>query len=189
MNGEGTVEEAAAMEEKREINAKGILADIRVGLSDEDIMKKYKLSTVGLRSVFRKLIKAGAITDDQITVRFEKDEKSNGPKARKSIRYDLTFHLPVYDQAKPYIKGRVLDITEKGIGVEGIEAKPEDTLILVVGPADASELPEFAIEAICRWHNQIGSRQEHKAGFEITAISEKSLDGLRQLINLVATPD
>ena len=159
MNGAGTVEEARVMDRKREINAKGILADIRAGLSDEELMKKYKLSTIGLESVFRKLVQAGAITDDQITVRTDTEAKSKGPQARRNIRYDLTFHLPVYDQAKPYVKGRVLDITEKGIGVEGIEAKQDESIILVIGPAETTELPEFAFEAVCRWSKKDGSKQ------------------------------
>jgi hypothetical protein len=47
--------------QKRAIKAKVILADIRNGISDDDLMRKHRLSPKGLDSVFRKLLRARVI--------------------------------------------------------------------------------------------------------------------------------
>jgi hypothetical protein len=46
---------------KRAIRAKEILADIRGGMSDTDLMRKHRLTPKGLDSVFRKLLRARVI--------------------------------------------------------------------------------------------------------------------------------
>ncbi len=50
---------------KREIKGREIIEDIRLGLTDDEIMEKYKLSHQGLRSLFLKLRHAGLITKDE----------------------------------------------------------------------------------------------------------------------------
>ncbi len=46
---------------KRVIEAKLVLLDIRLGMSDLELMLKYKLSSTGLQSLFRKLGEAGLL--------------------------------------------------------------------------------------------------------------------------------
>ena len=55
---------------KREINAKAVLRDIRNGLDDLTLMDKYKLTDRGLHSLFRKLVDAGLLTQQEINDRF-----------------------------------------------------------------------------------------------------------------------
>jgi hypothetical protein len=47
---------------KRQISARQILADIRKGMDNDDLMAKYCLSARQLQSVLRKMIHAGLIT-------------------------------------------------------------------------------------------------------------------------------
>ena len=46
---------------KRKINAKQAVRDIRLGLTDADMMEKYELSSRGLQSLFEKLITEGLV--------------------------------------------------------------------------------------------------------------------------------
>ena len=49
--------------EKPIIDAREVLNDIRSGMDDVDLMKKYNLSSLGLGSLFRKLTHAGVIRE------------------------------------------------------------------------------------------------------------------------------
>jgi len=46
----------------KKINAKAIMTDLRDGLSDADLMKKYDLSFQGLQDLFSKLVEAKLAT-------------------------------------------------------------------------------------------------------------------------------
>ncbi len=50
------------MKNKRGINAKAVVQDIRSGMTDGDLMERYRLSAKGLRSTFQKLLAARLIT-------------------------------------------------------------------------------------------------------------------------------
>jgi hypothetical protein len=59
------------------INPKEAVRFIRMGLSDEGLMRKYGISARGLESLFRKLVRAGELDSselDQRTVLFEKSQ-------------------------------------------------------------------------------------------------------------------
>ncbi len=56
---------------KPTINAKEILADIKAGMSNADLMRKHTLSIRGLESVFRKLVKSGLLGQNEVDRRLE----------------------------------------------------------------------------------------------------------------------
>lgn len=51
------------MAEKKKISAKEILADVKAGMTDQELMDKYQLSSSGLQSLFRKMIGANLLTE------------------------------------------------------------------------------------------------------------------------------
>jgi hypothetical protein len=51
---------------KRSVKAKEVLADIRAGITDLDMMEKYQLSAKGLQSLFDKMVAAKLLTEDEI---------------------------------------------------------------------------------------------------------------------------
>ncbi len=51
---------------KTRIHAEAALADLRRGLSDTELMRKYKLSVKGLNSLYGKLVDAGQITQHEL---------------------------------------------------------------------------------------------------------------------------
>jgi hypothetical protein len=52
--------------EKRKITAREILKDIRGGMDDALLMRKYQLSAQGLQSVFNKMVQAGVVTEEEL---------------------------------------------------------------------------------------------------------------------------
>ena len=58
------------MAEKKTLSAKAVVADIRAGLSNEELMGKYNLSPKGLDSLFSKLVRAELVTETEVRQRF-----------------------------------------------------------------------------------------------------------------------
>jgi hypothetical protein len=57
------------MQEGRKLSAKEIVADMRSGLTDDDLMKKYGLSRPKLDGIFQKLIGIGAVSQTDLDTR------------------------------------------------------------------------------------------------------------------------
>lgn len=51
---------------KVEIGASGAIDDIRSGMSKSDFMQKYRVSSIGLQSMFTKLIASGLVEKDEL---------------------------------------------------------------------------------------------------------------------------
>ena len=67
--------------------------------------------------------------------------------------------------------------------MQGIVAKKNDTKILVLQPTELEGMDPFMFEATCKWGQADTSSGAHRAGFEITMISEENLSKLRRLID------
>lgn len=63
------------------ISAKDVMEDIKNGMSDEDLMKKYGLSSTGLQSLFKKLMDAKVLTSAML--------------AERSSEFNLQMDVPV----------------------------------------------------------------------------------------------
>ena len=61
---------------KRRIDAKEALADIRCGMTDRALMKKYVISASGLQSLFDKLLEAGLIEQLEVDERASLSERT-----------------------------------------------------------------------------------------------------------------
>ncbi len=47
---------------KKTIGAKAILADLKEGLTDDELMSKYQISEADLKKIFKKLVKASLMS-------------------------------------------------------------------------------------------------------------------------------
>jgi hypothetical protein len=86
------------VEAKRRLSAKQLLADIRAGMTDQELARKYELTTGQLHSVFRKLTNAGLLDDarpaartapvkrEQVTGRLPPLPQTNEAQAESSAR-------------------------------------------------------------------------------------------------------
>ncbi len=64
----------------RKISAKGIMADLRAGSSDAELMKKYDISYSALQDIFSKLIEAGLATQAYFNKRALKQSPVMAPE-------------------------------------------------------------------------------------------------------------
>ena len=61
---------------KRKITAKEVLADVKAGYDDSELMGKYNLSAQGLQSCFDKMIRAKLITRHELDARVPDQERT-----------------------------------------------------------------------------------------------------------------
>ena len=61
---------------KQKISAKDLIADLRAGMDDPALMKKYGLSAQGLQSAFKKLVEAKALKQSELENRVPLAEKT-----------------------------------------------------------------------------------------------------------------
>lgn len=165
------------------MDEEALVRDIRSGMSDSDLMKKYALSSDGLRRIFHLLIEADSVRVEELygtlpsvhdTVFVE--------NMRELTRHYLAMPVDVYELNRPEIRGILTDVTERGVGMSGMPAKMGQTKRLEIPAGDFIEAGPIIFEAECRWAKEDKETGECLAGFEITRISDKCLKDLRRLI-------
>ncbi len=173
-------------EAKPVISAADAVACIRAGMSDLELMDRYGLSAKGLRSLFTKLVTAGFITTAECYRSsqlardlFLKDEVQGLPK------HYLAVTTRVFEPVYPEVVGMLCDITEKGIGIEGIPAKPGEIKTFVIPTGDLVEGSDIWLQAYCLWAETKWPEKRDLAGFQITKISQEDLETLRKLIRVL----
>jgi hypothetical protein len=174
------------MTSPRRIEVDEIVKDVRDGLTDHELMKRYGLSAKGLKSTLQKLVDAEIIqlTDVYRRPIFYEDGLDSDSR-RESPRHYLSLLLPVYDAERQEEHGWVTDISEQGIGVMGVKAVPGEKRTLVVIPEKFSKADQIVFEAECHWAERESAEAEPIAGFRITAISDKDLEELRRFIRVI----
>jgi hypothetical protein len=185
----GFINKAGIMSYKRKIVAELLVQDIRSGMSDVSLMEKYMLSERGLNKVFRKLLDHGAMSADELSPRIASHADLTPLNyLRESTPHELVCLVPIYEESQQDARGSVCELTERGVGVTGLEAAVDDLKKFVI-PADEffSVLP-FSFYATCRWVAQQDKSPEPVAGFEITDISDDDYQRLRQLIRVLKLP-
>jgi hypothetical protein len=170
-------------QQKRNISAKDITNDIRSGMTDSDLMDKYRLSAKGLQSVFKKLEDLNAISASELCGRSPGyDDTVRVDDVRKELRQNLEVLLPICEVDCPQIKGTVRDISSQGVGIKGIQTSVGETKTFEINPGRIFPVDPFGFQAVCRWVAREGTEKDYVAGFEIVSISEESLENLRKLI-------
>ncbi len=172
------------MRPKREIRLGHLVTDIRSGLTDSDLRAKYKLSSRGLQSAFKKLADSGAIrafgtehvTDSQ-------EYWAVIDNMRQSPRLRPHFVIPIIDGEDRKNRGIVRDITIRGIGTAQVRARPQEIKTLIIPHDELGEYGSFSFEAQCRWCEAMQDGN-YMAGFEITNISQGCFNELQCLIRV-----
>lgn len=175
---------------KRKIIAENIVLDIRSGMSDEGLMEKYMLSERGLNKVFRKLLDHEAMSAEELSPRIASyADLSPLDYLRESTPHELVCLVPIYEENLQDIRGSVCELTEKSVGVTGLEAAVNDLKRLVIPADEFFGISPFSFQAACRWVEQQNDGAEPVAGFEITDISDENYQRLKQLIRSLKLPD
>lgn len=171
---------------KRKINLKKLAADIKAGMVDNDLLKKYELTHADLDVLFRQLLDGKLVTKGELygraslfpqTVAFSVDEI-----AHESAHY-LAFPLPVYSETEPEVIGRVRELSEFEMGVVGLNAAQDRTYRLVILPEKFVKMKPLKLNAICTWVRSDKGGQY--AGFELSDAGEDIRRQIRRLVEML----
>jgi hypothetical protein len=168
---------------KRRISTREIVGDILSGLTDLELMKKYKLSSRKLQKVFSKLADAGTLTLKELSDRNSpQDRQTNLPRAAPRVFSILS--AIIYEKANPTNRGTIRDLSDEGVGTRGLAVELDETKTLIVEPDAFLEVEPFSFQARCRW-SSIADDGESNSGFEIIFISGSDRMELQKLIQLM----
>ncbi len=167
----------------QQIDARDIAKDIRSGMTDSELMKKYDLSSEGLQFALQTLTDTEVVTLEEL---YGTSLSQHGSVVVENIRElprgYLAVSVDIYESKHPEIKGLLSNVTEKGIAITGMAARIGATKTFVIPAGDFIEGDPVLLEARCEWAEQDKESGEWIAGFEITRISRKCQDDLRRLI-------
>lgn len=170
----------------RSISAIDMVRDIQNGMDETELQEKYGLSLQGLANSIRLLVEGNHLTRSDLAKRDLLFQEVMDPGfARESRRYYLDFDLPVFDMGPPMLRGRVSDLTEKGLGTIGIPSRPDEIKQFMINHEKFVLLKPFAFRARCRWSRQNAAAGDFIAGFEISEILPEDLAELRKLCKMV----
>ncbi len=168
---------------KRKIRAKDVVNDIRAGMDDASLMEKYRLSAKGLQRIFEKLVEGKFVTQRDLDARMGlQDDTADIEDLREFPRNYPVLSVSVYEGRRGGTQGTVRDITEKGVGIVGIEAQVDEEKTFFIDTGRLSEFDTIQFDATCRWIKWDCAERQYVAGFEITRISEDALEELREMI-------
>jgi hypothetical protein len=174
------------MAQKRTIKAREIVADIRSGLTDNQLSDKYNISLSTLKNILRKLVAADALQENELSERRSKSSENQPiPRGRTVHRNYVFVRLPIFDLENLLNEGLVVNISEEGLQVNGIKASAGDKKSFLVQADYFADVFPFSFEAECSWASE-SEDGEWSAGFEIMSISEGGMEELRKLIRMLA---
>jgi len=167
----------------QQIDAGDIVKDIRWGMTDSELMKKYDLSSEGLRLVLQTLTDTQVIAVEELYATYPSAHDTVFVEnMREFPRRHLAMAVDIYEWKHAEIKGILSTVTEKEIAITGMAARIGETKTFVMPTGDFIEADPVLLEARCQWVEKDKNSGEWIAGFEITKISSKCLDDLRRLI-------
>ncbi len=169
------------------INPSEVVADVRAGMDDMGLMKKYGISSGGLQHLCARLVETGAITQEELHAAASCSEDTIGVDALPQFNRDY----PVLSLAAMSFKhidavGVIRNISEKEVGVSGIacEVGEPDTLILKGGDALAGE--PLLVAVTCKSSKIDDAFLDILSKYEITGIDDSGLKNLREFIRALS---
>jgi hypothetical protein len=176
------------MSPKQQINAREFIEDTRSGMTCSELAEKYKLSPNSIQRIFRGMIDGEILTIDELAGRYAlfDDTVQHGiDSVRLLFRQVVNFELPIYEKEKPKTLGVVLDITEGGVGLKGIEAITGESKNFTIPASKFFDVARVEFRARCRWVNREESTGKCIGGFEITNISPGASVELLKWVQLI----
>jgi uncharacterized protein (DUF433 family) len=182
----GKSEEEAEQPLLRTIEAEEIINDIRSGMAEDALKRKYELSSGALAKAVQLLFDGSHLNRcDLARGAVPYEEVVEPGKVRRVERYYLDFELPIVATDGPEIIGKVRDLTTRGLGTVGIRASVGDVKTLRVQHERFVLLKPFSLQAQCRWIKGGQGASGLIAGFRITSISGEDKEQLRKLVRLL----
>jgi len=177
---------------KKTIKSSKITADIRAGITDSQMMEKYGLTATGLDTVFKQLVAAGVISAGEIEResrpdthdqdRAQEQQQEDETVKRELPRNYMVVSVPIYEANNLLNEGTIIDISEKGLKIQGIKTVEGQKNGLLVQGDEFHDVYPFVFDAVCRWTQTDKSTGDTVAGYQITGITDQGLQELRKLI-------
>jgi hypothetical protein len=183
---------------KGQVPVKEIVIDIHDGLTDLELMTKYKIPwAADLYRVFNRLIMMGIVEKDEIKYRLPEgwkvkwkkgapdpkpnmEEKIANLDARDAPRNKLFGTVEICDMTTHACSHglEIKDISEFGLMVAPIKIVRNELREFLIKPTHLEDVQTISFVAECRWTDGI------RAGFKITSISPANMRELQKLIKL-----
>lgn len=170
------------MASKRKISAAEFVKDLRSGMTLSELMDKYFLAPRELDAILRQL-KQSLAHPSHLYGRSPSEQGGTGIEGIRFLRrHRVGLPVRVHDLVDPEIQGQLRDISERGLGVQGIEAKVDEDRTLVIWSNEFFSISQFELIAKCRWTTPTGDDRKCLSGFEIIRVSEESTEQLKRFI-------
>jgi len=176
------------MKDKKELDAKNLIFDIRCGMTDSQLMNKYRLSYKGLQSALKKLITVQAISSEELYECFPLYEQMTVDDLRKIATSPIPHPVPICELDDSSVIGQIRHLTERGVAIEGMAIKVGEIKILVIDAHEYLPSEPFKFKAQCRWVRK-KSTGEYVAGLEIIKISDRAMEELQYLTRMFGQGD
>ena len=174
------------MSPKNEVAYDELLADIRAGAIDTELMEKYRLSVRELRAALRELIDSGRLNVQDICHRPAFwDETIDYEPRRGYPRLLLAFVQRIHDEEHREKHGMVVDVTEQGMQIKGIEGTVGETKAFEVVPRRFTAVGPFRFTAQCVWTGTDSGDLLPLLGLRLTEISDEDRGRLRAFIRFI----
>lgn len=174
------------MREKRKINGRDIVNDLRSGMAAWELQIKYKVSEKSLQTIFKKLVACSAISHSELyeLSSFYKARIDRIP-GRAYPSADLALYVPIYDIGSGAI-GVLRDISETGMCVAGITSSAGQATTFQIPVDMFMQAQPLLIIAECKWVEVKGRQKRYPvAGFEIMDLPETDQEVLRDFIEFL----
>ena len=165
------------------IRKKEIVAEIQSGMTDEELMKKHNLPLRAFQRLMQVLVGEGYMERSEL---YEKSviyrDLSDILTSRRYPRMYVPFSIRARNERSSQ-KGVVLDISESGLRIAGIDAAIGDEMTLRLPMREVEEIKPLRLGVVCRWSSPKDTSYKYQsAGFEIgTFYQEGKEEWLRLL--------
>lgn len=172
------------MSGKQVVLGDDFVKDLRGGMVDQELMKKYNLTPRGLGTLFRNLVNAEVIGFREL-IRIASGQL-NLPEMIAELRIrdrkELEFLLPIADAEQPENVGLVYDISDDGVGTRGLKTDVHEIMTLMIPADDYFRVEPVIFKGVCCWVEPKKDRWESAAGFRVEKLVRGSLTGLQDII-------
>ncbi len=172
------------MSRKGEVRKEDFLRDLRSGMADQELMRKYNLTARGLGTLLRNLVNANVVSFREV-IRMASGQV-NLPEIVAELRIrsrkQLEFLMPISDSEEPDNVGLVYDISDDGVGTRGLKTEMHEIRTLVIPADDYFRMEPVIFKGVCRWVEKKEDRWESAAGFKVAHLMRGSLTELQEII-------
>ncbi|MCA1961046.1 MAG: hypothetical protein LDL33_09630 [Desulfomonile sp.] len=174
------------MSERAHISAKAIMSDIRDKASASDLMKKYDLSSKGLRMLLRQLISAGLADERELAEQYpgyaspQPVDTSGG-----STVLTLSVPVPIHDVESP-AKGILREVSPNAIRVAGLRARIGETRTFHIPVDMFMAAGPLQLQTRCTWCEIKGGNKRYPiARFEVINLTRDQKDTLERFMRVM----